>query len=323
MTSVPAPEFEVRLEPPDIRAWLPGNTGIPGFTSLQSGHPGPHAAILAVTHGNEFSGAIVLDHLLRSGLTPERGCLTLGFVNIEAFSRFDANRPTVSRFVDEDLNRLWDEDVLDGPRRSHELDRAREIRPLLDTFDVLLDLHSMLWPSDPLILSGPAEKGAALAEAIATPGLVVSDHGHTNGKRIIDYPRFSNPGTPFTAILLEAGQHWREDTVAVARASVAGLLRHLRMGDPGPPPLEAAHRSRRAAVTAAITPRTRNFSFLRTWRGGDVVPHRNTLLAMDGQTEIRTPYDDCLLVMPSVRPSKGHTAVRLARFEPAADTPRP
>ncbi len=43
---------------------------------------------------------------------------------------------------------------------------------------------------------------------------------------------------------------------------------------------------------------------------------RNTLIALDGNTEIRTPHDDCLLVMPSLRPSRGHTAVRLARFDP-------
>jgi hypothetical protein len=35
---------------------------------------------------------------------------------------------------------------------------------------------------------------------------------------------------------------------------------------------------------------------------------------VDGSTEIRTPYDDCLLVMPSLRPGRGHTAVRLAKF---------
>ena len=42
---------------------------------------------------------------------------------------------------------------------------------------------------------------------------------------------------------------------------------------------------------------------------------RDTLIAMDGETEIRTPHDNCLLVMPSLRPSRGHTAVRLGRFE--------
>jgi hypothetical protein len=63
-----------------------------------------------------------------------------------------------------------------------------------------------------------------------------------------------------------------------------------------------------------VTAVTNGFAFVQSWRGGDVVPRRNTLLALDGGTEIRTPYDDCLLVMPSLRPSRGHTAVRLARF---------
>jgi hypothetical protein len=54
--------------------------------------------------------------------------------------------------------------------------------------------------------------------------------------------------------------------------------------------------------------------FTQPWHGGDVIAQRDTLLARDGPTEIRTPYDDCLLVMPSLRPSRGHTAVRLARF---------
>ena len=63
-----------------------------------------------------------------------------------------------------------------------------------------------------------------------------------------------------------------------------------------------------------VTAMTSSFAFVQSWRGGDVIPRRNTLIALDGETEVRTPYDDCLLVMPSLRPSRGHTAVRLARF---------
>jgi hypothetical protein len=54
--------------------------------------------------------------------------------------------------------------------------------------------------------------------------------------------------------------------------------------------------------------------FTQVFQGGDVVHRRHTLIAIDGGVEIRTPHDDCLLVMPSLRPSRGHTAVRLARF---------
>jgi predicted deacylase len=295
---------------------MAGNTGIPGFTTRDSGKPGPHVAILSLMHGNEFAGAIVLDRLLRRGLMPKLGRLTMGFVNLAAFERFDPRRPTFSRYVDEDINRVWDDTVLDSPRRSVELDRAREIRPLIDTVDVLLDLHSMLWPSDPLILCGETERGRSLACAISVPGLIVADSGHLSGRRVIDYRRFSAPGSQCAANLVEAGQHWHPDTVAVMQASVAGLLRHTGMvlDDAGLPP-PARHVERRLAlVTKAVTATSQHFSFVQPWRGGAVIPRRNTLIALDGNTEIRTPHDDCLLVMPSLRPSRGHTAVRLARF---------
>ncbi len=69
-----------------------------------------------------------------------------------------------------------------------------------------------------------------------------------------------------------------------------------------------------AEVTATVTATSANFVFLQPYRGGDIIAHRNTLIAMDGNTEIRTSHDNCLLVMPSLRPSRGHTAVRLARL---------
>src|SRR3954451_13336762 len=161
----PLPAFKVRLGRPDIAAWVAGNTGIRGITTRDSGRPGPHVAVLSLMHGNEIAGPIVLDRLLRAGLRPAYGKLSFGFVNIAAFEQFDPRRPTASRFLDEDLNRVWDKIILDGPRHSRELERAREIRPFIDTVDVLVDLHSMLWPSEPLILSGVPDKGKALARA--------------------------------------------------------------------------------------------------------------------------------------------------------------
>ena len=197
----PLPQFDVHLAPPDLRDWIEGNTGIPGFTVRDSLRPGPHLALIALTHGNEIAGAIALDRLLRGSLQPSQGRITFGFVNLGAFARFDPRQPTASRFVDEDINRVWDPAVLDGPRHSYELDRAREIRPLIETVDVLLDLHSMLWPSDPLLLSGASERGRRLALAIGVPDLVVADHGHASGKRLIDYPRFTSPDTNAAAAL--------------------------------------------------------------------------------------------------------------------------
>jgi predicted deacylase len=312
----PLPAFEVRLAAPDISRWAEGNTGVAGFTTRASDQPGPHVALLGIAHGNEIAGAIVLDRLLRAGLAPTRGKLTFGFVNLAAYERFDPRQPTASRFVDEDINRVWDPAVLDGQRRSIELDRAREIRPLIDTVDALFDLHSMLWPSDPLILCGTSPKGRQLAIGAGVPGLVVADHGHVGGRRLIDYSRYSDPATPCAASLVEAGQHWDGMTVDTMLTSVAGLLRHLDMvaEHPALPPPPVGINHRFAEVTMVVTAATTGFAFVQPYRGGDIIPRRNTLIALDGETEIRTPYDDCLLVMPSLRPSRGHTAVRLARF---------
>jgi predicted deacylase len=312
------PEFKVRICRPDISPWVAGNTGITGITTMDSRLAGPHVALLSLMHGNELAGAIVLDRLLRAGITPTRGKLSFGFVNLAAFDRFDPLRPTASRFIDEDMNRVWDETILNGPRHSIELDRAREFRSFIDSVDILLDLHSMLWPSEALILCGVPAKGRALAKAIGTPSLVVADHGHVNGRRLIDYPRFSRPETPYTGCLVEAGQHWEQTTVDTMLASVAGLLRHVGVVGPDaplPPPASPDMPARVATVTTAVTAMTANFAFVRTYRGGDIISRRDTLIAMDGETEIRTPHDDCLLVMPSLRPSRGHTAVRLGRFE--------
>ena len=306
------PDFDVRITPPDIAPWVAGNIGLPGFASFKATEAGPHVAVLALTHGNEIAGAVVLDALLRQGIRPLRGTLTLGFCKLAAFARFDRARPTASRFVDEDLNRVCDLDVLDGPRESYELERARAMRPLFDTVDVLLDLHSMLWPSDPLILSGATSKGRALAAQIEAPDLVVADKGHVSGRRIIDYLRFEDLGTQACGNLVEAGQHWLPSTVEMTERVVLSLLRSHGMvsGVPGP----VSEKRKCAEVTHVITAATSSFAFVQLFRGGDVVARRNTLIALDGTTEIRTPYDNCLLVMPSLRPSRGHTAVRLARF---------
>ena len=66
------PRFPVALVPPDLDPFLAGNTGIPGFTTMVGARPGPHVLLIALMHGNEISGAIVLDALLREarGLVP-------------------------------------------------------------------------------------------------------------------------------------------------------------------------------------------------------------------------------------------------------------
>jgi len=168
-----------------------------------------------------------------------------------------------------------------------------------------------------LVLSSTSEDTTVvdLATEIGVPPLVVADHGHIGGRRLIDYAPFTDPASPRAAILVEAGQHWEPATVTTMLETVAALLAITGLG-PAREPAECPPNAqpRLAEVTVAVTATSGAFTFAGTYRGGDIIKCRNTLIAMDGGTEIRTPHDDCLLVMPSLRPSRGHTAVRLARF---------
>jgi hypothetical protein len=79
-------------------------------------------------------------------------------------------------------------------------------------------------------------------------------------------------------------------------------------------PAPAGTPARLARVTQAVTARGADFTFTRPFRGGEVIAQAGTLIAMDGAAEIRTPHDDCLLVMPNLRAAPGMTAVRFAGF---------
>ena len=312
------PVYPIELQAPDIAPYKDGNTGIDYVSSFDSGQSGPHVMVTAVVHGNEICGAIALDLLLRSGVRPTRGKLTLGFVNVGAYQSFDPDDPTVSRYLDEDFNRLWTAQVLDGPRDSRELTRARELRPLLDTVDLLFDIHSMQHATVPLMMAGALAKGRVLARGVGMPEIVVTDAGHTAGKRMRDYEGFARDGSPKNALLVECGQHWEQASGQVAIEATLRFLRHLDIIDPAvaTPHLaaEAPVPQRFIEVTGPFTIETDDFRFTEDYRGLEVIPKAGTVIGHDGDRPATTPYDDCVLIMPSRRLKKGESAVRFGRY---------
>ena len=314
-------EYAVELTPPDISPHRDGTHGIPYVHTLDSGAPGPHVAISAVVHGNEPAGAIVLDRFLRDGVRPARGRLSLAFVNVAAYEAFDADDPNASRWVEEDFNRLWSSDILDGNRASVELTRAREIRPWLDTVDLLLDIHTMQHRTAPLMMAGPADKGVDLARAVGVPEIVVRDAGHAAGPRMRDHADFVDPGSTRNALLVECGQHWEASAGTCALDVAARFLRATGAvgedfgGDVGEARTSPdVGRQRVLEITHRVTIETDRFAFADDYVGLDEFPRAGTVFARDGDRELRTPHDGCVLVMPSRRLWKGQTAVRLGRF---------
>ncbi|HXZ49675.1 MAG TPA: succinylglutamate desuccinylase/aspartoacylase family protein [Usitatibacter sp.] len=309
----------IELRAPDIEPHRRSDTGVDWIHTLESGRPGPHVLVNALTHGNEICGAIVVDRLLREGLRPVRGALTLAFANVAAFARFDERNPYASRFIDEDLNRVWNPEVLDGPRQSVELARARALRPFVEAADLMLDIHSMLEPSPPVMICGPLDKGVRLAFDVGVPEHVVSDAGHANGTRMRDFGGFGEPGSPRNALLIECGQHWERGAEHVAWQTTWRFLRHAGVVDPARAAREIERdvpAQKLIRVTQAVVASSPAFRFARSFTGLEVVPHRGDVIAWDGEEAVRAPYDNCVLVMPVPNNIKaGLTAVRLGRLE--------
>ncbi|MGH6976791.1 MAG: succinylglutamate desuccinylase, partial [Stellaceae bacterium] len=271
----------------------------------------------ALMHGNEICGAIALDRLLSENVRPACGTLTFVFCNVAAYRGFDPADPAASRYVDEDMNRLWDDGTLEGKRRSVELTRARALRPVFDSADTLLDLHSMQYSGTPLILAGLTDKSVVLARRIRSPAIIMCDRGHAAGPRLRDYGAFADPASAKTALLVECGQHWEKSTTDFAIATsyrflaACGLLapdKCLAVLDFAAPP------QRVLDVTEAVTVTSDDFRFTVPYRGLEVIPKAGTEIARDDGRAVVTPYDDCVLVMPSMRLARGQTAVRLGRY---------
>lgn len=316
----PLSAYPIEADFPDIRPYAEGNTGIPFVFTFDSGIAGPHVMINALTHGNEVCGAIAVKELLDLQVHPRRGKLTLAFANVEAYRRFDPANPDASRFTDQDFNRVWSSAVLDDlSRDSIELRRARQMRPVVDTVDFLLDLHSMHERCPPLAVSGPLAKGIALARQLGTPEWIVTDEGHPEGRRLRDYGDFANPQSPKAALLIECGQHWASGSIDVARDAVARFLVLHGIVEAQDVPAEwnrqSPATSRVVCVTEPVVATSMNFRFADDYTGLEMFPEAGTVIGWCDGEPIGTPYADCLLIMPSLRQLRpGVTVVRFGRL---------
>jgi predicted deacylase len=313
-------KYRIEIKPPDIAPYRQGNAGVDYVHVLASGKPGPNVMIQALTHGNEFCGAIALDFLFREKIKPAKGKLILAFANVAAFARFDFEDPDRSRYIDEDYNRVWADPVLNGARESAELRRARELRAFVDDADYLLDLHSMTEPCRPIMVCGMLDKGAEFARRVGVPADLLIDTGHPAGMRMRDRGGFGDPASPKNALLIECGQHWEKSSVDVAIDTTLRFLKttgvvaaawadsRLRVTPP--------QAQRVVRVTEPVVARSKEFRFSRAWKGLEVLEKAGTIVATDGDAVWRTPYDDCVLVMPSMAHVKpGNTMVRLGRYD--------
>ncbi len=308
-----------KIDTPDLTEERAGNTGTPGVWHFDSGRPGPSVLISALIHGNELCGAWALKDLLASGLRPAKGKLTLAFCNLAAFDRFDPLAHDASRFADEDLNRVWTEQKL-AQATTVERRRATELLPWVKQADRLLDLHSMHEPSPPLLVTGVLQRNIDLGLRLGVPRHLVVDAGHKDGTRMRDYAQFGDPDGQALALLVECGFHGDPSSVRIARQTTARFLLESGIVLPGQLPAEWEERDGQGIaqqvlqVTEPVVAKSKNLSFTSPWQGMECIERAGTTIGLDDGVPIVTPYDNCVLIMPSLRQLlPGVTVVRFAR----------
>jgi len=207
--------------------------------------PGPLILVIAALHGNEPAGVRAMEMVL-AALEQERrdnpnfqfrGRLVGLIGNLQAFR-------TRQRFLEQDLNRMWTEDFLEGIKASNQENLTKESREVQHLFDciaaecessntattVFLDLHTTSAEGGVFSIPTDEDESLLLAQHLGAPaivGLQASIPGTLLGFAIKG--GFSSHPPPSTlhpiCVAFEAGQH--ESPQATTRSAIA-IVRCLR-----------------------------------------------------------------------------------------------
>jgi len=312
----PAPALEVL--PRDLSAYRRGNTGVDYVHRFESGEPGPHVLINALTHGNEFCGMVAACHLLDTQVRPLRGTLTISFANVAAYESFDSQEPFKSRQIDHNLNRIWSTEWLEGSEDSVELRRARQLRPVVAAADHILDIHSTSQDVLPFWVYPHFARNAAVAMALPLPTVhLVMPKGLGSGCPLIQHGRHGQAESDAgAALVVECGQHFLQASADRAIRVTQAFLTHFGLlsapadGPASDRASSAEHRRFELLRTHVIAHEA--FRFVRPLKGFESFA-RGELIGHDGPEAIIAPCDDCTVFMPARMPIVGREGVYLTK----------
>jgi len=305
-----SPVFE--LLPRDLRPYAQGNTGVPYVHRFDSGKPGPHVLVNALTHGNEFCGMVAATHLLDTGVRPKIGALTVSFANVEAYESFDKADPFKSRLLVHNLNRIWSKEWLEGNEDSPELRRARAMRPVVAAADHILDIHSTAQPVQPFWVYPGYERNTKAAMAIGVPDVhLVMPAGMNTGTPLIQHGLHGQREHHGVALVAECGQHFARASGELAIEVTLRFLAHFGLVD-ADPSWPAPGPQRRYELLSTPVIKTPDVKFAKPVVGLESFA-KGELIVTDGGEEVRAPCDDCTIFMPARVHIPGRELVYLTR----------
>ena len=294
--------------------------------------PGPALLVLGAVHGNEICGTQAIMQFLSdvdSGrLTIERGSVT--FVPIANPLAYQLKR----RFGDRNLNRNMAPSAI---AQDFEDRLANVLCPLLDTHDVLLDLHSFHTGGAPFVMIGPqnntgnlepfalAAEEMQLALHTGAPRIVegwldtyargvqrraaaAADNISARSQTLVTNPNYGVGTTEYMrsrggyAVTLECGQHDDPAGISVARHAILQTLGLLGITHPKPPtPNTTPEILRLIDVTDKAHA---GDTFSREWRSFDAVTAGDVIGVRHDGAEVKAQGDG-FVVFPNPRGEVG------------------
>jgi succinylglutamate desuccinylase len=284
---------------------------------------GPTLVVTGGVHGNEPGGVVALGRVFRE-LAARRPALKGQIVGLVGNSCALAKS---TRFVDDDMNRVWTRSAVEELRRSdpaQDNSEQREQRELLAILDplladaaanprrraMLLDLHSTSGAGPPFIVMGDTLQNRELAFALSAPVLLGLEE-NIDGTLIEFFGAGGN-----VAVVLEGGQNEDPRTADNLESAIWIALVACGLLSPADAPDHESHRERLRSAASGVP------NVIEVVHRHDIEPHnephfrmipglkgfqrieKGRLLAHDGphaEEQVTAPFSGVLL-MPRYQP---------------------
>ncbi len=277
---------------------------LPGVYLIEADQAGPELGIMVMTHGNEPAGLAAVHSLLADNALQKqllRGRVYLILNNLAAGQRYFEQAQDLSftadyRFVDQDMNRIPDNLLEEALIDNTETRRVKQLLPLYERLDYVLDLHSTSAPSEPMLIEIKPE-----TEVLHCPGvksLVRNILPHLNGRPLVNLCRRAQ------GFVLETGSHEAPSSRIIAQEAAWSILEQLEMV---PPLLEQSPINQSLdtyRIYQAIIFPDESYSLKRLLNNFEYLPAGTVFASGAGETLV-TPVDS-YVVMPPPRLKPHH-----------------
>lgn len=190
-----------------------------GVYTIDSHKPGKTIAIIACTHGNEPIGLSIFHWLIEMHNADNEiihhGKILLIIANPQAARNNQ-------RFIDDDMNRVWDQDN----DEIYEVKRKKQLERYLQECDIVIDLHSTSNPSDSMII--PLSRNIQtqqLSDILDAKYILENIDKFTRWVSLTQHHASLNAEN--ISIVIECGAHWDKKYENIAKQNIQRILSHF------------------------------------------------------------------------------------------------